>query len=181
MQQNRRSYTNYRKADWDKFTQDAFTAIQPRTQTYMKQTRHSPTYFTKQAKKHITVGRIRNTDTPTTPHSQQNSIRKLDKQKHATRSQYTGVNQRYLHPHKHKQDRYIEGTNRKTMGSQKKHKHLLEHYTRTSPQTTTTSGQQLHNIQGQHTHQPQRHCKCLQQTVHQHYSSQDQHHKQKNH
>ena len=27
--------------------------------------------------------------------------------------------------------------------------------------------------------QPQRHCKCLQQTVHQHYSSQDQHHKQK--
>ena len=34
LQQNRRSYTNYRKADWDKFTQDtedAFTAIQPPT------------------------------------------------------------------------------------------------------------------------------------------------------
>ena len=59
------------------------------------------------------------------------------------------------------------------MGPQRKHKHLLKHYTRTSRQTTTTAGQQLHNIQGQHTHQPQIHCKCLQQTVHQHYSSQD--------
>ena len=65
------------------------------------------------------------------------------------------------------------------MVPQKKHKHLLEHNTRSNPQTTTTAGQQLHNIQGQHTHQPQRHCKCLQQTVHQHHSSQDQHHKQK--
>ena len=31
------------------------------------------------------------------------------------------------------------------------------------------------------THQPQRHCKCLQQTVHQHYSSRDQHHRRRNH
>ena len=120
--------------------------------------------------------------TPTTTHSQQNSTQKLDQQKHATRSQYTGAKQRDLHPHKHKPDRNLEGTLRKTMGPQKKHKkYLLEHYTRTSPQTTTTAGQQLHNFQGQHTHQPQKHCKCLQQTVHQHYSPQDQHHKQKNH
>ena len=41
------------------------------------------------------------------------------------------------------------------MGPQKKHKHQLEHYTPTSPQMTTTAGQQPHNFQG-HTHQPQR-------------------------
>ena len=62
---------------------------------------------------------------------------------------------------------------RKTMGPQTNHKHLLEHNTRSSTQTTTTTGQQLHNIQDQHTHSPQRHGKCFQQTVHQHYSSQD--------
>ena len=39
----------------------------------------------------------------------------------------------------------------------KKHKHLLEHYTGTSPQTTTTAGQ--------HTHQPQRHCKQFINTI----------------
>ena len=32
------------------------------------------------------------------------------------------------------------------MGSQRKHKHLLEHNTRSSTQTTNTTGQQLHNI-----------------------------------
>ena len=89
---------------------------------------------------------------PTTTHSQQNSTQKLDQQKHATRSQYTGAKQRDLHPHKHKQDRNLEGTHKKNMGSQKKHKHLLVHYTRTSQQTTTTAGQQLHNLQGKHTY-----------------------------
>ena len=184
----RKKKTNYRKADWDKFTQDtedAFTALQPPTDIHDANKTFTNILY-QAGKKHIPVGRIRNTDkllpqprqTPTTTHMQQNCTQKLDKQKHATRSQYTGVKQRYLHPHKHKQDRNLEGTHRKTMGPQKKHKHLLEHNTRSSPQTTTTAGQQLHNIQGQHTHQPQRHCKCPQQTVHEHYSSQDQHHKQ---
>ena len=54
--------------------------------------------------------------TPTTTYTQpqQDSTQKLDKQKHVTRSQYTGVKQRDLHPHKHKSDRYLEGTHKKT-------------------------------------------------------------------
>ena len=43
-----------------------------------------------------------------TTHTQQNSTQKLDKQIHDTRSQYTGVKQRDIHPHKHKQDRNLE-------------------------------------------------------------------------
>ena len=64
IQQNRRSYTNYRKADWDKFTQDtedAFSALQP--PTYIHDANKTFTNILYQAgKKHIPVGRIRNTD-----------------------------------------------------------------------------------------------------------------------
>ena len=99
-------------------------------------------------KKHIPVGRIRNTDKLLTqPIHNKIAHRNLTSKKQATRSQYTGVKQRDIHSHKHKQDRYLEGIHRKTMRSQTKHKHLLEHNTRSSTQTTTTTGQQLYNIQ----------------------------------
>ena len=143
IQQNRPSYTNYRKADWDKFkqdTEDAFIALQPPTDIHdAKKDIHRHTLPSRQ-ETHTSRQDSQHRKTPTTNHSQQNSTQKLDKQKHATRSQYTGAKQRDIHPHKHKQDRHLERTHRKTMGPQKKHKHLLEHYTRTSPQTTTTAG-----------------------------------------
>ena len=64
IQQNRQSYTNYRKADWDKFTQDtedAFSALQPPTDIHdANKTFTNILYQT--GKKHIPVGRIRNTD-----------------------------------------------------------------------------------------------------------------------
>ena len=64
IQQNRRPYTNYRKADWDKFTQDtedAFTAIQPPTDR--QDANKTFTNILYQAgKKRIPVGSIRNTD-----------------------------------------------------------------------------------------------------------------------
>ena len=65
IQQNRRSYTNYRNADWDKLTQDtedAFTAIQPPTDIH--DANKTLTNILYQAgKKHKPIGRIRNTDT----------------------------------------------------------------------------------------------------------------------
>ena len=66
------------------------------------------------------------------------------------------------------------------MGPQEKHKHLLEHHTRTGARAATTAGQQLNGFQRQHTRQPEGHSGCIQQTVHQHCSSQDQRHKRKN-
>ena len=64
IQQNRRSYTNYRKADWNKFTQDtedAFTALQPPTDIH--DTNKTFTNILYQAgRKHMPVGRISNTD-----------------------------------------------------------------------------------------------------------------------
>ena len=131
--------------------------------------------------KHIPVGRIRNTD-KLLPQPIRNKI---------THTNLTSKNmpQDPSIPELNKEISTLISTNKTEIWREhiekpwdlQLHKHLLEHYTRTCPQTTTTAGQQLHNIQGQHTHQPQRHCKCLQQTVHPHYSSQDQHHKQKNH
>ena len=63
------------------------------------------------------------------------------------------------------------------MGSQTKHKHLLEHNTWSSTQTTNTTGQQLHNIQKQHTHSNH---KDITSAFNKHYTSQNQHHKQEN-
>ena len=60
-----RSYTNYRNADWDKFTQDTedtFPAIQPPTDIHDKnQDIHQHTIPSRQ-KKNIPVGRICKTD-----------------------------------------------------------------------------------------------------------------------
>ena len=64
IQQNRRSYTNYRKADWDNFTQDteyAFTAIQPPTDIHYANKTFTNILY-QACKKHIPVGRIRNTE-----------------------------------------------------------------------------------------------------------------------
>ena len=61
------------------------------------------------------------------------------------------------------------------MGSQTKHNTWF------STQTSNTTGQQLHTIQRQHTHEPKEpkiHHKGIQQTVQ--YNSQNQHHKQEN-
>ena len=156
IQHNRRSYTNYRKADWDKFiqdTEDAFTAIQPPTDIHDANKTFTNILY-QAGKKHIPLGRIRNTD-KLLPHPIPNKISHSHLTSQNTPqdpNHYTGVKQRDLHPHKHKQDRYLEGTHRKTMGSQTKHKHLLEHNTRSSTQTTNTTGQQLHNIKKTHTH-----------------------------
>ena len=64
IQQNRRSYTNYRKADWDKFTQDtqdAFSALQPPTDIHDANKTFTNILY-QAGKKHIPVGKIRNTD-----------------------------------------------------------------------------------------------------------------------
>ena len=64
IQQNRRSYTNYRKADWDKITQDtedAFTALQPPTDIHDANKTFTNILY-QAGKKHIPVGRIRNAD-----------------------------------------------------------------------------------------------------------------------
>ena len=61
IQQNRRSYTNYRKADCDKFTQDTFTAIQPPTDIHDANKTFTNIIY-QAGKKHIPVGRMRNTD-----------------------------------------------------------------------------------------------------------------------
>ena len=112
--------TNYRKARLGQIHTRHTRRLHRTTTTYRQET-------------HTSRQDSHHRQTPTTTHSQQNSTQKLDKQKHATRSQFTGAKQRDLHPHKHKQDGHLEGTHRKIMGPQKKHKHLLEHHTRTSP------------------------------------------------
>ena len=64
IQHNRRSYTNYRKADWDKFTQDtedAFTAIQPPKAIHDAKKTFTNTLY-QAGNQHIPVGKIRNTD-----------------------------------------------------------------------------------------------------------------------
>ena len=58
IQQNRRSYTNYRKADLDKFTQDtedAFTALQPPTDIHDANKTFTNILY-QAGKKHIPVG-----------------------------------------------------------------------------------------------------------------------------
>ena len=64
IQQNRRSYTNYRKADWYKFTQgteDAFSALQPPTDIHDANKTFTNILY-QAGKKYTPVGRIRNTD-----------------------------------------------------------------------------------------------------------------------
>ena len=62
--QNRWSYTNYRKADWDKYTKNtegAFTALQPPTDIHDANKTFTNILY-QAGKKHIPVDRIRNTD-----------------------------------------------------------------------------------------------------------------------
>ena len=61
IQQNRRSYTNYRKADWDKYTQDAFIALQPPTDIHDANKTFTNILY-QAGKKHIPLGRMHNTD-----------------------------------------------------------------------------------------------------------------------
>ena len=149
IQQNRRSYTNYRKTDWDKFTQDiedAFTALQPPTDIHdANKTFTNILYQT--GKKHITVGRIHNTD-KLLPQLIRNKIahRNLTSKNTPQDPSIPELNKEISTLRSTNKDRNLGGTHRKTMGPQKKHKHLLEHYSRSNSQTTTTAGQQLHNI-----------------------------------
>ena len=92
IQQNRRSYTNYRKADWDKFTQDtedAFSALQPPTDIHDANKTFTNILY-QAGKKHIPVGKIRNTD-KLLPQDIRNKIRQRNwtSKKHATTPKYT--------------------------------------------------------------------------------------------
>ena len=63
IQQNRRSYTNYRKADWDRFTrdtEDAFAALQPPTDVH-DAGRTFTNILCQAGRRHMPVGRIRDT------------------------------------------------------------------------------------------------------------------------
>ena len=75
IQLNIRSYTNYRKAGWDKFTQDtedAFTEIQPPPDIHDANKTFTNILY-QAGKKHIPVGRIRNRN-KLLPHPIRNKI-----------------------------------------------------------------------------------------------------------
>ena len=143
IQQNTRSYTNYRKADWDKFTQDtedAFSALQPPTDIHDANKTFTNILY-QAGKKHIPVGRIRNTD-KLLPQDIRNKIRQRNWTSKNT-PQHPSI------PELNKEISTLISTNKTEIWREhiekpwdhRKNTHLLEYYTRTSTQTTTTAGQ----------------------------------------
>ena len=65
----------------------------------------------------------------------------------------------------------MEGTLRRSLGSQAQHTHSLEDHTWFIQQSTTTHTKHPHNIQQQNSYHTQTYCELLHQTIHKHHQT----------
>ena len=157
LQQNRRTFTNYKKADWTQFTEDTESAF---AQTTIPTNIHTAnrifTNITLMAdKQNIPKGKMHSNcrllpEDIVCKITQRNNIRRAN-------TCYPALNllneELTSDIQKHKQN--MEGALRRSLGSQAQHTHSLEDHTWSIQQSTTTHTKHIHNIQQQNSNYTQ--------------------------
>ena len=168
LQQNRRTFTNYKKADWTQFTEDTESAF---AQTNIHTANRIFTNIILMAdKQNIPKGKMHSNcrllpEDIVCKITQRNNIRRANTCDPALKllnEEITSV------PHTKTQTKHMEGALRRSLGSQAQHTHSLEDHTLSIQHSTTTHTKHIHNIQQQISNYTQTHCELFHQTIHKH-------------
>ena len=149
LQQNRRTFTNYKKADWTQFTEDTESAL---AQTTIPTNIHTAnrifTNIILMTDKHnIPKGKMHHNcrllpEDIVCKITQRNKIRRANTCDPALKLLNEEITPTYKTQTKH-----MEGALRRSLGSQAQHTHSLEDHTWSIQQSTTTHTKHIHNIQ----------------------------------
>ena len=158
LQQNRQTFTNYKKADWTQFTEDTESAF---AQTTIHTANIFFTNIILMADKHnIPKGKMHSycrllPDRIVFKITQRNNIRRANTCDPALKLLNKEITSDIQ---KHKP---MEGTLRCTLGSQAQHALSLEDNTRSIQQSTPIHTKYIHNIQQQNSNHIQTHCELF--------------------
>ena len=177
LQQNWRTFTNYKKADWIQFTEDTKSAF---AQTTISTNIHTANrIFTNiilmTDKQNIPKGKM-HTNGRLLPEeivckiTQRNNIRRANTCDPALKLLNEEITSDI--------QKHMEGALRRSLGPQAQHTHSLEHYTWSIQQSTTTHTKHIHNIQQQNSNYTQTHCELFHQTIHKHCQARNTQNKQ---
>ena len=180
LQQNRRTFTNYNKADWTQFTEDTESVF---AQTTIPTNIHTANrIFTNiilmADKQNIPKGKMHSNcrllpEDIVCKITQRNNIRRANTCDPALKllnEEITSDIQKY------KQN--MEGALRRSLGSQAQHTHSLEDHTWSIQQSTTSHTKHIHNIQQQNSNYTHTHCELFHQTIHKHCQARNTQNKQ---
>ena len=152
LQQNRRTFTNYKKADWTQFTEDTESAF---AQTTIPTNIHTANIiFTNiilmADKQNIPKGKMHSNcrllpEDIVCKITQRNNIRRANTCDPALKL----LNEEITSDIQQTQTKHMEGALRRSLGSQAQHTHSLEDHTWSIQQSTTTHTKHIHNIQQQ--------------------------------
>ena len=158
LQQNRRTFTNYKKADWTQFMEDIESAI---AQTTIPTNIHTAniifTNIILKADKHnISKGKMHSNCRILPDHivctiTQRNNIRRANTCDPALKL----LNEEITSRHTKTQTKPMEETLRCTLGSQTQYAHSLEDHTWSIQHSTSTHTKHIHNIQQQNSNHTQ--------------------------
>ena len=164
LQQNRRTFTNYKKADWTQFTEDTESAF---AQTTIPTNIHTANrIFTiiilMADKQNIPKGKMHSNcrllpEDIVCKITQRNNIRRANTCDPALKLLNEDINFR----HTKTQTKHMEGALRRSLGSQAQHTHSLEDHTWSIQQSTTTHTKHIHNIQQQNSNYTHTHCELF--------------------
>ena len=181
LQQNRRTFTNYKKADWTQFTEDTESAF---AQTTIPTNIHTANrIFTNiilmADKQNIPKGKMHSNcrllpEDIVCKITQRNNIRRANTCDPALKL----LNEEITSRHTKTQTKHMEGALRRSLGSQAQHTHSLEDHTWSIQQSTTTHTKHIHNIQQQNSNYTHTHCELFHQTIHKHYQARNTQNKQ---
>ena len=171
LQQNRRTFTNYKKADWTQFTEDTESAF---AQTTIPTNIHTANrIFTNiilvADKQNIPKGKMHSNcrllpeDIVVCKITQRNNIRRentCDPALKLLNEEITSDIQ------KHKQNIWKEHLD--AHWDHRHNTHSLEDHTWSIQQSTTTHTKHIHNIQQQNSNYTHTHCELFHQTIHKH-------------
>ena len=181
LQQNRRTFTNYKKADWTQFTEDTESAF---AQTTMPTNIHTAN--------RILTNIILMADKQTIPKGKMHSncrllpediVCKITQRNNIRRANTCDPALKLLNEEitsdiqKHKK-KHMEGALRRSLGSHAQHTHSLEDHTWSIQQSTTTHTKHIHNIQQQNSNYTHTHCELFHQTIHKHCQARNTQNKQ---
>ena len=181
LQQNRRTFTNYKKANWTQFTEDTESAF---AQTTIPTNIHTANrIFTNiilmADKQNIPKGKMHSNcrllpEDIVCKITQRNNIRRANTCDPALKLLNEEITSDIQ---KHKQ-KHMEGALRRSLGSQAQHTHSLEDHTWSIQQSTTTHTKHIHNIQQQNSNYTHTHCELFHQTIHKHCQARNTQNKQ---
>ena len=177
LQQNRRTFTNYKKAEWTQFTEDTESAF---AQTTIPTNIHTANrIFTNiilmADKQNIPKGKMHSNcrllpEDIVCKITQRNNIRRANTCDPALKLLNEEITSDI--------QKHMEGALRRSLGSQAQHTHSLEDHTWSIQQSTTTHTKHIHNIQQQNSNYTHTHCELFHQTIHKHYQARNTQNKQ---